>query len=213
MSALLGFFSRDNKFFDLLEASAVEAQASAAIISRLLAQIGKGSIEEIKGDLDQSRRKHKRLSQETTEALTKTFVTPFEREDIEALSSALYKITKNCEKIGDRLAICPAGSDLTTVAKQVNMLDQAGGVVAKLVTELRAKTHGEQIRDLYERLQAIETEADRVMNDQLRELYTSTDTDARQVVFWKDIFELLERGVDRCRDAGYIVFHIVLKNS
>jgi uncharacterized protein Yka (UPF0111/DUF47 family) len=51
------------------------------------------------------------------------------------------------------------------------------------------------------------------MNEQLRDLYTRTDTDARQVVFWKDIFELLEKGVDRCRDAGYVVFHIILKNS
>jgi uncharacterized protein Yka (UPF0111/DUF47 family) len=155
MSSLLGYFNRDNRFFDLLDGSAAEAQNSATIIGKLLAQIGKGSIDEIRADLDQARRKHKRLSQETTEALTKVFITPIEREDIEALSSALYKITKNCEKIGDRLAICPAGSDLTTIAKQVTMLGQAGDVIAKMVQELRMKAHGEQVRDLYERLQAI----------------------------------------------------------
>ena len=213
MSSLLGLIGRDTKFYDLLEASAAEAQNSAGIVVKLTALIGKGSIDEIKGDLDQSRRKHKRLSQETTEALTKVFVTPIEREDIEALSTALYKITKNCEKIGDRLAICPPGSDLAASTKQIALLDQAGAVVSKMVAALRAKTHGEQVRDLYERLQAIEGEADRVMNEQLRELYTRNDIDARHAVFWKDIYELLEKGVDRCRDAGYVVFHIVLKNS
>ena len=213
MSSLLGFFTRDNKFFDLLEGSAAEAQNSASIIGRILAQIGKGSIDTIQADLDQARRKHKRLSQETTQALTKVFVTPIEREDIEALSSALYKITKNCEKIGDRLAICPPGSDLNTVAKQVALLGQAGDVVANMVKELRRKAHGEQVRDLYERLQAIEGEADHVMNEQLRELYTRSEMDARQVVFWKDIFELLEKGIDRCRDTGSIVFLVVLKSS
>lgn len=213
MSSLLNFFTRDNRFFDLLEQSAVEAQNGATIIGKLLAQMGHGPVDSIMGDLDETRRKHKRVSQEVTEALTKVFVTPIEREDIEALSAALYKITKNCEKIGDRIAICPPGSDLRTVTKQVAMLGQAGDVVAKMVHELRRKAHGEQVRDFYERLQTIEGEADHTMNEQLRELYTRTDTDARQVVFWKDIFELLEKGVDRCRDAGYIVFHIVLKNS
>lgn len=213
MSALQRLFGRDNKFFDLLEGGALEAHNSATIVGRLLAQLGKGSITDIHGDLDQSRRKHKRLSQETSEGLTKVFVTPIEREDIDALSSALYKITKTCEKIGDRLAICPPGSDLSTITKQVALLGQGADVVEKMVRELRAKTHGEQVRDLYERLQATEGEADRLMNEQLHTLYTRTDTDARQVVFWKDIFELLEKGIDRCRDAGSVVFHIVLKNS
>lgn len=213
MSSLLSFFSRENKFFDLLEAGAVEAHNSASIITRLATELPQGAVTETRADLDQSRRKHKRLSQDLTEALTKTFVTPLEREDIEALSSALYKITKNCEKIGDRLAICPPGSDLATVNTQISMLAQAAAVVSKMVAELRNKAPGEQVRDLYERLQAIEGEADRVMNEQLRNLYTQTDRDARHVVYWKDIFELLEKGVDRCRDAGYVVFHIVLKNS
>ena len=170
MSSLLNFFTRDNRFFDLLEQSAVEAQNGATAIGKLMALMGEGPIETMIRDLDETRRKHKRISQEVTEALTKVFVTPIEREDIEALSSALYKITKNCEKIGDRIAICPPGSDLRSVTKQVGMLGQAGDVVAKMVHELRRKAHGEQVRDLYERLQTIEGEADRTMNEQLRDL-------------------------------------------
>ena len=50
------------------------------------------------------------------------------------------------------------------------------------------------------------------MNELLRDLYHG-NSDARAVVFWKDIYELFEKAVDRCRDAGYVVFHVVLKNS
>lgn len=50
------------------------------------------------------------------------------------------------------------------------------------------------------------------MNELLRALYHGT-ADARAVVFWKDIYELLEKAIDRCRDAGYVVFHVALKNS
>jgi uncharacterized protein len=213
MSSLQRLFGRNDLFFDLLEGGALEAQNTVALVPRLLAESDKRGISEVQSNLGQSLRKHKRLSQQVVEDLTKVFVTPIEREDIEALSSALHKITKTCEKICDRVAICPPGTDLTTITEQVALIGQGADLVEKMVGALRAKTHGEQVRDLYERLQAIEGEADRRMNEQLRTLYTRADTDARQVVFWKDIYELLEKGVDRCRDAGNIVFHIVLKNS
>jgi uncharacterized protein Yka (UPF0111/DUF47 family) len=210
--SLQRIFGRDTKFYDLLEASAQEAIRSAGILVRLIENLGSGTNDDILNDLAQARRRHKRISQETTEELCRNFVTPLEREDIEALSSALYKISKNVEKIGERLTIAPAGADFTTVTRQVQMLEQAAQVVVEMVATIRAKSHGERIKDTYERLQTIEGDADKLMNDLLRDLYHGA-MDARVIVYWKDLFELLEKGIDRCRDAGYVVFHVALKYS
>ena len=95
---------------------------------------------------------------------------------------------------------------------RLHVLEQAAVVVEVMVKQLRPRSHGEQIKDEYDKLQAIEGDADKLMNEQLRALYHG-ETDARAVVFWKDVFELLERAVDRCRDAGYVVFHVALKYS
>jgi uncharacterized protein Yka (UPF0111/DUF47 family) len=81
-----------------------------------------------------------------------------------------------------------------------------------MVGVLRSKTHGEDIRSDYEQLQAIEGDADKLMTELLRKLYHG-EPDARLVVFWKDVYELLEKGIDRCRDAGYVVFQVALKYS
>ncbi|HEY2343702.1 MAG TPA: DUF47 family protein [Chthoniobacteraceae bacterium] len=212
MSALHKLFGRDDKFYRLLESSAAEAQTGASALGRLVSQLNQGPIDTILGDIDQSRRKHKRISQEVTEALFQTFVTPLEREDIEALSIALYKISKNVEKIGERLIICPPGVNMDPIRRQISLLEQGTGVLMKMVSDLRSKQHAEVIRDNYERIQAIEGDADRIMNELLRDLYHGQG-DARSVVFWKDIYELVEKGIDRCRDAGAVLFHIVLKNS
>ena len=213
MSLLHRIFSRDDKFFVLLESSAEEARIGAKILHEVLERIGKGgAADQTMGDLAQSRRKHKRISQEITELLCKQFVTPLEREDIEALSTALYKISKNIEKIGERMTICPQDADLSPLARQISLLEQGATVVVQMVAALRARSHGAEIKDSYERMQAIESDADRLMNDLLRTLYHG-DVDPRRVVFWKDIHELLEKGIDRCRDAGYVIFHVVLKNS
>jgi len=212
MSLLQRLLGRDDKFYQLLESSAAEACVAASVLMRVMEQIGTAAVDSTMGDLAQSRRKHKRISQEVTELLCKQFSTPLEREDIEELSSALYKITKNVEKIGERLTIAPPTADLNTLLPQVSLLEQGANVVIKMVSDLRHGRHGEHVKDSYERLQAIESEADRLMNDLLRNIYRG-ESDARTVVFWKDIYELLEKGIDRCRDAGYVVFHVVLKNS
>jgi uncharacterized protein len=212
MSALQRIFGRDTKFYDLLEAGAAAAKQSATTLVAVLPKLSSSPSTEVLTDLSLARRKHKRIAQDTTEELCKNFITPLEREDIEALSTALFKISKVVEKIGERLLIGPEGVDFQSIGRQIAMLEQASVVVAKMVTELRAKSHGELIRDDYERLQTIEGDADKLMIDLLRAIYHA-DTDPRVLVFTKDLYELIERGVDRCRDAGIVVFHVTLKYS
>jgi len=212
MSLLQQIFGRDGKFYDLLEASALEAKNSATILSRILPQHGTDDFDQTLSDLAQARRKHKRTSQEITEQLCKNFVTPLEREDIEALSGALYRITKNVEKIGERLLIYPHKIAEDQFTKQIKMIEGAADSVATMVMCLRKRTHVERISDTFERLQTIEGEADKLMVALLRDLYQG-DIDVRTVIILKDLYELFEKVIDRCRDAGNVVFQVVLKYS
>lgn len=210
--ALFDIFARDTQFFTMLEEGAAQAHYGAGALVRLLAALGNGATETILGDLAQSRRKHKRISNETTEALTRVFVTPIEREDIELLSNELYRISKVVEKVGERLTICPPGADLNTVRKEVAAIEHACTVVVELVGRLRKGATLANIRDAHERLQSVEGDADKDLLQHLRELYHSQQ-DARHIIYWKDMYDLLEKATDRCRDVGNAVFHIVLKNS
>ena len=158
---------KDEKFYELLEASADEAQKSAKSLSKLYAQVGKPDFEQCFTELVVARRVDKRIGLSITQELCQTFVTPLEREDIEALANALYKIPKTCEKIGERLAICPSQFSTDIVDKQVRMLEQATEVTASLVRKLRKLSNVEEIQDDYETLQTIEGDADRLMVRQL----------------------------------------------
>ena len=90
------------------------------------------------------------------------------------------------------------------------MLEQATEVTASLVRKLRKLSNVEEIQDDYETLQTIEGDADRLMVGLIRDLYQG-NVDAKEVVVLKDIYELLERAIDHCRDAGKVVFQIALK--
>jgi uncharacterized protein len=210
--SIFNIFGRDTQFFDLLESSASEAHKGAVALNKLIGALGNASIETLLGDLAQSRRRHKAIVQQTTQAVTHVFVTPIEREDIEALSTSLYRISKTVEKVGERLSICPAGTKLVSVAKEVANIENACAVVVQLVGRLRKGANLSNIKDSFDQLQAMEGDGDKILLEHLRELYNSKE-DARLLMYWKDIYDLLEKATDRCRDVGNDVFHIVLKNS
>ncbi len=213
LTRLKRLFGRDDKFYNLLESSADEARRSASILGAALPLIGQErAFAEAKEQLTQSRRKHKRITQEITTELCKTFVTPLEREDIEALSNALSRIPKNVEKIGERLLICPMTTHVEEITRQFAMLEQALGKVVAMVHSLRTNPHVEEISDDYAVLQSIEGDADALLIALLRDVFQGT-AEAKDVIFLKDIYELLEKAIDRCRDAGNVVFEVVLKYS
>ena len=103
VNKLLG---HDDKFFDLLEAGASEARVSVQLLAALLRE---NPASPTVDDFIQARRKDKRIAEQITEELCKTFVTPLEREDIEALSAALYLIPKTAEKFSEKFLCCREG--------------------------------------------------------------------------------------------------------
>jgi uncharacterized protein len=209
MFSLQQVLGKDDKFFRLMEGSAEEARASIETLGKLLKhRDGAQSLDAFA----EIRRKDKLLTQELSEHLCKTFVTPLEREDIEALSSALYRIPKTVEKFGERYLLAPQHVKGWDVTKQTAMLSQAGEMIVALVKELRLGVNLAKVKKQNDELQRIEGEADKIMVDALRELYTG-DHGAVRVVILKDLYELLEKIFDRCRDAGNVVLHIVLKHS
>ncbi len=213
LSALKKLFGKDEKFYDLLEASAAEAQSSTRLLAdylRATAQTGKAPNN--LDDFIQSRRKDKRITQQITEELCRTFVTPLEREDIEHLSLALYRIPKIVEKIVERLSIYPGQLPVEGFIRQVELLNQASAAVVEMVGRLRHGAKLEPVQALNERLQYCEGEADKVMLGLIKALYAGP-YDAKETLILQELFEMFEKSVDRCRDAGNVVFQIVLKYS
>ncbi len=211
MLSLKKLLGKEDKFFDLLEASAEEARASTALLGRFLQERAKGRPANI-DDFINTRRKDKRITQQITEELCKTFVTPLEREDIEALAFALYRIPKMVEKIVERLAIYPGPIPHAGLVRQAELLQLAADNVAFMVGELRKGTKMHRIRESNDKLQYVEGEADKMMLKLEGELYQGP-YEAKEVIFLLQLFEMVEKSVDRCRDAGNVVFQIVLKYS
>jgi len=209
MFSLQAMFGKGDKFYGLLEASAATAQAST---HALIAMLKEKSLTPTLDAFRLARHREKELVAQISQELVNTFVTALEREDIEALSAALYKIPKTIEKFAERYALFADRLREIDYASRAELLERACEVVVKMVQQLRKGMKLEVMKELNDQLQMIESEADRLILELYRELFTN-EHDTSRLLLRKDLFELLEKAIDRCRDVGNVIYHIVLKNS
>ncbi|WP_425509010.1 DUF47 domain-containing protein, partial [Xanthomonas sontii] len=127
------------------------------------------------------------------------------------VGSALYKIPKQVEKFADRYSLAIQHLEHIDFAPRSAMLEQAAAVVVEMVHDLR-HMNLDRMSALNDKLRSLENEADRLMLELYRDIYSGR-LDNLQMFLLKEFFEILEKAIDRCREAGVVVYQIVLKNS
>lgn len=208
MFSLQTIFGSGQQFYTLLDEAAQAAHDSTkALHTMMKATDRQPALDAFK----LARLRERAASDKIGKALVDSFITPIEREDIEALGSALYKIPKQVEKFADRYSLAIQHLEGIDFAPRAAMLEQAAAVVVDMVHEIR-KMNIDRMTSLNEKLRAIENEADRLMLELYRDIYSGR-LDHLQMFLLKEFFEILEKAIDRCREAGVVAYQIVLKNS
>ncbi len=208
MFSLQTIFGSGKQFYTLLDEAAVAASDAAKALHSMLREADRQpALDAFK----LARLRERAASDKISQALVDSFMTPIEREDIEALGSALYKIPKQSEKFADRYSLATTHMEHIDFAPRAAMLEQAAGVVVEMVADLR-HMNLDRMTALNEKLRSLENEADRLMLELYRDIYSGR-LDNLQMFLLKEFFEILEKAIDRCREAGVVAYQIVLKNS
>lgn len=208
MFSLQTIFGSGKQFYTLLDEAAQAAYESAQALHAMMRESNR---EPALDAFKLARQRERVASNKINQALVDTFITPIEREDIEALGSSLYKIPKQIEKFADRYSLALQHLHDIDFAPRAAMLEQAAGVVVEMVRDLR-NMNLDRMSRLNDKLRALEIEADRLMLELYRDIYSGR-LDHLQMFLLKEFFEILEKAIDRCREAGVVAYQIVLKNS
>lgn len=209
MISLAKLFGKSDRFFELLASSAKSAHDSIEALARLLHE-SNGAVS--LADLAVARRNEKKTAEIISEELVNVFVTALDREDIEALSKALYRIPKTVEKFGERYEIMHHLVKPGDFAPQMAIAQEAAQVVVRMVDMLSKAPRLEDIKAENDKMQELEGRADQLVVGYLKEIYSGR-MEPIEAMAKRDLYDLLEKVIDRCRDAGNVVSQIVLKNS
>ena len=153
-----------------------------------------------------------RVCQETMERLHRTFVTPIERSDIHALSSRLDDIMDHIEATAQRVWLYEIDKPTAEVIEMGANLLRATESLKAAVDALGGRLDDVKIRVLCAGVKAAEKENDRVLRRATARLFKE-ESDPRALIKWKEIYDDVERAVDRCEDAANVIEGVVLENS
>jgi predicted phosphate transport protein (TIGR00153 family) len=205
--ARLTLTPQKREFFDLYNQAAANIVAIADRLVALLDRFPDGA-----GDLGREVKEleHEgdRLTHELVDLLNRTFVTPFDRDDMYRLAGALDDVCDHVDEAAGRIVSYGVDQIRLQAKEQAQTVRRAAGELADAVALLEdfqdSRSHLDELREL-------EDVADQILHDSVSSLFMAR-ADPLEVIRWKDIHESLEEAMDACESAADVLEAIVVKN-
>jgi predicted phosphate transport protein (TIGR00153 family) len=197
---------RKREFFDLF----TDASTNARDIARLLVELLEDWPErrEKLGEIREAEHEGDRLTREVINLLNRTFVTPFDREDMYRLATVLDDICDHIDEAADDIDAYEVRDVPVAARRQADVIYRAASRLHEAVELL------EGFRDSTRQLLALrelEDEGDRLVREAIADLFRSGQ-DPLTIIRWKDIHEQLEEAVDACENAADVLEAILVRN-
>ncbi|HEX3358290.1 MAG TPA: DUF47 family protein [Tepidisphaeraceae bacterium] len=207
---MINLLPKDTVFFDLFEDIARHV-VSASEHLRKLAK----SFPNLNAELQQIRNhEHEadNLAHKALDRLDRTFITPFDREDIHELVGGMDDIVDTVDAIAKRFTLYHIKEMHTWFLKQTDVLVQATVVVSEAIHRLRKCRKLGELSDRLIEIHRLESVGDDNNHAAVSELYNGS-YEALEVMKWKEFYDLIETAIDACEDVGNTLERIVLKNG
>ncbi|HEU5058538.1 MAG TPA: DUF47 family protein [Kofleriaceae bacterium] len=201
---------RSGKFYDFFERHAKLIVSGAVELAELVAnpvnlEARAKRIKEIEHESDV-------ITHQCVEALHKTTLVPFRREDIHRLIGRMDDIMDYIEAVAERISLYDLREMTTEVTAFTETLTAATRKVEEAVRGLRDLKHPSGILENCIEINRLENQGDAILRSAVARLFKE-EKDAVLVIKWKEIYEHLEEATDRCEDVANIIEGVVLENT
>jgi uncharacterized protein len=207
MAHLSRFFApREREFFDLFEEASTNIVRAADLLDQMLRSYPERA--DLARDILIAEQEGDRITHDIIQRLNHTFVTPFDREDIIALASALDDIVDFIEEVADFLGLYRIEAPMEQAERMAAVLRDATRQIAEAMPRLRT------LKDMHHytvEVNRLENEGDRIFREGVASLF-ERGIDPMMVIRWKDIFERLEEAIDATERAVNTLEGIIIKN-
>jgi predicted phosphate transport protein (TIGR00153 family) len=208
---MFNLLPKDTVFFDLFEGLARHAVSSAEHLRRMAKNYPDGSDDHVQRIRDEEHAADG-LAHQALERLDRTFITPFDREDIHELVGGLDDIIDNIDALAKRFALFHVETMEVDFQKQADVLVEATIELSDAVHRLRKSRKLSELSDKLIAIHHSESVGDDNHHAAMSRLFEGK-TDALHVLKWKELYDLIEDAIDNCEDVGNTLERIVLKNG
>lgn len=201
---------KEEAFFDLFNAQVAKVVEGAHLLKDFLEDYT--DVEQKRMKIEKTENQGDEIAHKIIEKLNTTFITPMDREDIHALSSALDDILDLINSVSQRMNLYDV-KVITDEAKALaNIIVRAAEETEGLVNSMKKLHDVKNLKSRWIEVNRLENEGDKVSCHAIAGLFKN-ETNPIEVIKWKELYEHLETAIDKCEDAANIVEAVVLKNA
>jgi predicted phosphate transport protein (TIGR00153 family) len=210
-SLLRVFLPHDDKFLTYIEQAADNIRDAAAIYSSLSRAASREDMTRVREEIKNLEHVGDKLTHTIFEELNRSFITPFDREDVYSLTKSMDDVLDVMDHVSDLLVLYHIDRLEDGMSMMLDVTRRAIADIHKSVHSLR-KMNYEVVRDQIVSVHALENEGDRLYRHFVGKLYEE-EKDAIQLMKFSSIYNELEHAVDLCEDLMNVIEGIVLKQA
>jgi predicted phosphate transport protein (TIGR00153 family) len=204
---------REGRFFDLFNQHADRIVDGAHHLVHLMEHYGDPVLREREIQaIDEIETSGDKVTRETVALLHKTFITPFDRDDVHKLITRMDDILDLTQDVAESVMLYDIQTMTPEAVKLASLAQMCCERVRSAVNLLSDMANADAILKLCVEIDRLESDADRVMRSAMSKLFHE-EPDVRQLIKLKAIYELLESLTDRCEDVANIIEGVVLENA
>ena len=201
---------RERKFFDLFEASTANAFKTAQVLKEMVdTWIG---LEEKVNLIDELEHTGDTITHSIFEQLHRTFITPFDREDIASLANSLDDVTDFIHAASMAMFIYKVNYPSQGAKELASIIVQATAEVETALSLLRHRAKLKQVLEHCIEINRLENTADSIYRRAMAQLFEDS-SDMAAVIKWREIYDHMESATDRCEDVASVLEGIALKHA
>src|SRR4051812_28474078 len=207
---MFNFLPKDTVFYDLFEKLVQHVVTSAKQLNELVGQFPR-----IEASLQRIREEEHAaddLAHQALDRLDRTFITPFDREDIHTLVNQLDNVIDMVDALAKRFTLYNVKAMEPLFIKQCELLVRATATLSEAVHRLRKSRKLSELSDKLIEIHRLESEGDDNHHAAISKLYSGA-VEPLEVMKWKEFYDYVENAIDGCEDVGNILERIVLKNG
>jgi predicted phosphate transport protein (TIGR00153 family) len=206
----LNFMPREQKFFDLFEAAAKNISQGARALKEMLDTWQ--FIDSHVAEITEMEHTGDTITHQVISMLHRTFVTPFDREDIALLAHTMDDIIDFIHASADAMFIYKITSPTQRAKELADVIVQGAAEMEIAITGLRKRSDFKNMLEHCVEMNRLENVADRIYRAAIGELFENT-SDMATVIKWREIYEHMESATDRCEDVANVLEGVALKHG
>lgn len=210
-NSIMRIFVPKNKiFYDLFEKVATNSALMASKLRELIGEADFDKRSAILNQIEDLEHANDELTHNIFTELGRNFITPFDREDIHYLATALDDIADTIYASAKKINFYKVNPNDTGIQKLADIIEQSAGLVRNAVIELRDMKNMRHVTESLVKINSLENQADDVFDLSIEKLF-DTEPDAKEVIKKREIYTVMEIATDKCEDAANVIESIIIK--